>query len=433
MSAGRDDPLFQAWADRARGVDLVEAALDLGFRPKGGARPGRGELVGPCPRCGGRDRFSIHRGKGVWHCRAAGIGGGDAISLARYVMGGASFVEACERLTGEARPDRPTSEAEREAARARQARSAADDAARRAQALRAEAEFRLAERTRCHALWRAGAPIAGTLAEAYLVHRTGLPAPPGAKLRFHPDIRLTHPPGLEGRVVWTGPALIAAIVDNAGRFIGLHRTWLDPRLGEPGYVPPADGKLSLVVDGERLDVKRARGSARGGHLVVAPAAGRLRRLVIGEGIETTLAVRAALLEAGEGLEDTAFWTAISLGNLGGPAARTVAHPSETFVDRAGRTRKRRIPGPEPDLSEPDRAIALPAEVEEALILADGDCDAALVAHAATRAATRWAAPGRIVRAAWPEPGGDFCDMRMAALGRARGGAAEAPREMEGAA
>jgi hypothetical protein len=47
-----------------------------------------------------------------------------------------------------------------------------------------------------------------------------------------------------------------------------------------------------------------------------------------------------------------------------------------------------------------------------LVLADGDSDRVQVEYTLARATARWARPDLTVRAAWPEPGGDFSDMRM---------------------
>ena len=44
------------------------------------------ELVGPCPRCGGRDRFAINVRKEVWNCRGC-IRGGNAIALVQHIEG----------------------------------------------------------------------------------------------------------------------------------------------------------------------------------------------------------------------------------------------------------------------------------------------------------------------------------------------------------
>src|SRR6516225_8017145 len=64
---------------------------------------GRNERYGPCPICGGDDRFSINLKKQVFYCRHCDVGG-DVIQLVQHIDGG-SFAEAVELLTGEqARP-----------------------------------------------------------------------------------------------------------------------------------------------------------------------------------------------------------------------------------------------------------------------------------------------------------------------------------------
>jgi hypothetical protein len=69
-----------------------------------------------------------------------------------------------------------------------------------------------------------------------------------------------------------------------------------------------------------------RGSKAGAHIAIvmrdAPA-----RLIVGEGIETVLAVYTAWTAAGRGIEDTAFWAAGDLGNMAGRAAKAVPHPT----------------------------------------------------------------------------------------------------------
>jgi hypothetical protein len=57
------------------------------------------EYVGPCPVCGGRDRFGVNGHKQVWNCRGCDQGG-DVIALVQHVEG-LSFQAAVERLTGE--------------------------------------------------------------------------------------------------------------------------------------------------------------------------------------------------------------------------------------------------------------------------------------------------------------------------------------------
>jgi phage/plasmid primase-like uncharacterized protein len=55
------------------------------------------EMIGPCPKCGGTDRFAINRKKGVWNCRGCRRGG-DAIDLVRHLRG-CSFQEALTVLS----------------------------------------------------------------------------------------------------------------------------------------------------------------------------------------------------------------------------------------------------------------------------------------------------------------------------------------------
>ena len=59
---------------------------------------GRIERVGPCPQCGGTDRFSINTRKQLFHCRRCGAGG-DVIAFVQF-LDGCDFREAVARLTG---------------------------------------------------------------------------------------------------------------------------------------------------------------------------------------------------------------------------------------------------------------------------------------------------------------------------------------------
>lgn len=432
----RPDPAFDAWVDRAKAISTLNAAFKFSFSPKGSAgrttRP-TGEIAGPCPRCGGVDRFSVNATTGLWNCRGTGKGGADAISLARYLLIDASFLEAVTFLTGEPKPGRPATEPTAEEIAAQEAALAqrkADDEAARAKTERANNQFREDERRRCHALWRAGEAAPGSLVEAYLRWRCIPGVPAGAKLRLHREIHLRHPAGRDGAIVWTGPAMLAPIAGNDGRFIGLHMTWLDPALAEGALPADAKGKLVLVIDGEKLDVKRSRGTKQGGHLVLVPApSAYVTRIVIGEGIETVLSVWAAMLEAGEDLSTTEFWSSIDLGNLGGKAVASIAHPTRKKADKTGRLFPLRVGGPEPDVSDPSRSIAIPDSVEQVLILADGDSDRFTVEMTVARASARWARPGLTVRVAWPEDGGDFNDMRIRLVRERERAQAERERDM----
>jgi CHC2 zinc finger/Toprim domain len=80
---------------QARKADILGVAERLGARLKKAG----GEWVGPCPRCGGRDRFAINARKQIFNCRRCDTGG-DTIGMVEHVTG-SSFVEAVEFITGE--------------------------------------------------------------------------------------------------------------------------------------------------------------------------------------------------------------------------------------------------------------------------------------------------------------------------------------------
>ena len=192
---------------------------------------GRGaERCGPCPRCGGRDRFAINTTKQLWNCRGCGKGGG-MIDLVRHLDG--VDYRAARALVGEvqARPPAP-----------HPARPISDGIE----------------------LWRAAVPIAGTLAQAYLHHR-GLDHsdPEGRVLRFHDDCPfgpgVTHPCML---------GLYRSVIDDHP--VGIHRTALDPA---------AARKIG----------RKSMGRVGGAAIKLTDDAEVTQGLAIGEGVETSLA------------------------------------------------------------------------------------------------------------------------------------------------
>ena len=84
--------------DRAKQADIREVAGRYTTLKRVTAIEG----AGPCPVCGGRDRFSVNGHKQVWNCRGCDRGG-DVIALMQHVEG-LPFREAVERLTGERAP-----------------------------------------------------------------------------------------------------------------------------------------------------------------------------------------------------------------------------------------------------------------------------------------------------------------------------------------
>jgi hypothetical protein len=81
---------------RARDADLRQRAENLGTTLR---RLTASEVVGPCPKCQGHDRFAINIRKKIWNCRVCGVGGG-VVDLVMHVRG-CNFRQAIEHITGE--------------------------------------------------------------------------------------------------------------------------------------------------------------------------------------------------------------------------------------------------------------------------------------------------------------------------------------------
>ena len=384
---------FEGWIRDARSVRIEVAAVARGARLR---RVGA-EFVGPCPACGGADRFAINVRRQVFNCRGSGRGG-DVIAMVKY-LDASDFIAACTALAGEppgAVDSRQSAVDHAEIARRAEARAAAE-----AERARLDIDYREAERRKAYDLWRAGGLILHTAAEAYLDGR-GLAIPAGAPLRCLDACPYWHPVDGRPQVLHTGPALLAAIIDEAGRFAGVHMTWIDP--DRPGRKAVT---IDPAITGGLLPAKKIRGSKRRGaiRLVGRPEASRL---VVGEGIETVLS--AHISEISEANSDfSEYWAAIDLGHLGGKAKETVRHPTATRTDRRGRERAVRVPGPVAEL-QPDRDLMPPERFAEIVILGDGDSDRFTTEQALRRAAARWRRPGRTIRIAWAPEGRDFNDV-----------------------
>ncbi len=200
---------------------------------------GRGaDRCGPCPACGGRDRFSINIRKQVWNCRGCARGG-DVIDLVRH-LDAVDFKTAAASLAGDAAriAARPTIAAE--------ARPAIVNNENGGRALR---------------LWNEAVPIAGTLAAVYLRRRCLEPPPDDEALRFHPAC----PFG--GVAIPCMIALFRDIATNEPRAI--HRT-------------------ALKAGGIKVD-RKALGPVAGCAIKLSADENVEQGLAIGEGIETVLA------------------------------------------------------------------------------------------------------------------------------------------------
>jgi hypothetical protein len=382
MSRLTDDELDDI---RARNPVAAVAGQYVKLRSNGA------RLVGPCPMCGGRvtsQRFEVRDDS--WVC-AVCEDGGDVIRLVEKVDG-CDFRAAVERLGGRAVID-PA-----------QAQALFD--AREAKRLDREKEagkYREAERAKLWKMWERAVAIHGTPAASYLEGR-GLLLPercPG--LRFLPVAPYWHGEQIDERgrkapvSLHNGPSMLGAFIRPDGRFGGLHITWLD------GTAVPQKLEVADPASGEMLPAKKMRGSKAGAHIAVA-LRDAPRRLVIGEGIETVLAVYTAHVQTGRPIHDTAFWAAGDLGNMAGRSIENVAHPVLTRPDG----RATRVPGPYPDPD--DSGLTIPESVEELVLLGDGDSETVLTQYAMERGARRYARAGRDIRIAFAPVGRDFNDV-----------------------
>lgn len=258
------DQAWDAYKARANEVPLLQAAQSCGATLK---RVGGGEHIGPCPCCGGRDRFGVNETKQKWICRGAG-GGGDPIGLVRHCMG-MDFKQACEFLTGEAPPSGRTEYSEKDRAEWARRKAQAEERDR----LRREEEAKDAEDRKENAIriWGQAQPISGTIAERYLFNRIRLldtKGPLPDVLRFHPACYFAE----ERRRF---PSLVARVDDASGEQVGIWRIALDD-----------EGRNVFDADGEKI--KRGLGPCGGGAI-------RLHKPIDGviavcEGIETAFGV-----------------------------------------------------------------------------------------------------------------------------------------------
>lgn len=288
MTRDRDDRLAEA---KAKDIGDIAQQLEicglLPWPPRHGM-----ESVGPCPKCGGRDRFSINQRDGVFNCRRC-EGRGDVISLVRFVRD-CSMPAAIDWLIG---PEAEISEIERKA------RRKASDENRRRNEDRADRE-RQREIKAAGALWREVAKNDHSALRGYLDARgitaDLLPEIP-AVLRYHPALPYMVRAERGFREVHRGPAMLAVVQQPSGRGIGCHRTWFDPASPQ--------GKIALRDPETDADLprKKMRGSKRGAAIRLHTPDHDWHQLVMGEGIETTLTAMCAGM-----WPEAAFWAGVDL-------------------------------------------------------------------------------------------------------------------------
>jgi hypothetical protein len=215
-------------------------------------------LVGPCPVCGGNDRFSINIRKQVFNCR--GALGGDVIALVQH-LDACDFVTAIATLIGHG-PRKQTAPAKP---------AASDDDEQR--------NLDLAE-----AIWHETSPL-GPDAIAYFVKRridiNQVPEQGG--LRFHPRCR------------WPGKITKPCIIGRFTTAIGNETRGIlrRPITGEKAIaLGPMGGSVIRLWPNETVEQGR---------------------LVIGEGVETVLSAATRIWHRGKLLQPA--WAVCVANNL----------------------------------------------------------------------------------------------------------------------
>lgn len=230
---GSTDVHREAWVGRARDADLLEQAARCGAVLK---RAGR-EHTGPCPWCGGKDRFSINPVKSKWHCRGHG-GGGDAIGMVMHIAG-LSFIEAVQDITGEPPPSgslKPLSDAEKAERKRQRQESEARQQERKAQ----EQAYQADTREAAQAIWDASQPLLNTAGCAFLAKRHFDVEMICDVARYHPALR--HSSGI------CLPAIVCRVDDVMGELIGIWREFVTAD-GEKARIDPQKAALGPVGGG----------------------------------------------------------------------------------------------------------------------------------------------------------------------------------------
>lgn len=235
---------------------------------------------GPCPACGGTDRFRFDNkhSRGDWFCNhcggSSGPGAGDGFKLLQRVRGW-TFAEARKRVmeaAGIEEDENGTSSTVHTALPMRISENAAPVA-------QPPDRVRRLRRDRC-AIENCEDAI------TYLTSRALWPLPPGCALKAHATVEYWH----EGQRVGRYPALVADVVDGAGELVTVHTTYLQGGKKIAGFEPRKI--LSPMTGREGCAVR------------LMPAADVLG---IAEGIETALSAAA--------LDGIPVWAALNTSLL----------------------------------------------------------------------------------------------------------------------
>jgi putative DNA primase/helicase len=227
----------------ARAVDILATAQRFVVLKRVGLSSP--EYFGPCPACGGKDRFGVNVKKQVWNCRGCDKGG-DSIDLVRHALD-VGFAEAVADLAGEER--RPP---ERESRRSN--RPPGDE------------DYERRQREKARWLWAQRRPLEGSIGEKYLRQARAYRGPLPATLGFLKPLRPEHHPALIAAFsipeeiepgVLASPANVNSVLlvrlkpDGSGKAdVGedeRQKITVGPHPGVPVVVAPVNDLLGLAI------------------------------------------------------------------------------------------------------------------------------------------------------------------------------------------
>src|SRR5262245_4266136 len=217
----RNNLTRREWLARARAVRIEDEITRRGVK-----LTGRGpERSGPCPRCGGIDRFAINTSKQIWNCRGCQRGG-DVISLVQH-LDGCNFNAAIATLSRQEQTGCGIG-----------VKAAPNVPIRNLQS-HGRTSWNSDVERQTMAIWAGAREPEGTPAWTYLFRRgvalEALPSRINEALRFHP-----HCP-------WCGERRMCLVA-----------LWTDSVTGEPRAIH----RRAITPDGENLGHWRAWGSTR---------------------------------------------------------------------------------------------------------------------------------------------------------------------------
>ena len=235
---------------------------------------------GPCPGCGGTDRFRFDDkdGRGSFFCSQGGgtPAAGDGLALLQHVYGW-TFSQTLHAVAGQLGMAHGEPVPAGRAPALAPSKPAPDDTERRIE--------------RALAIWNSAGPINGTPGEAYLLSR-----------RLDPDRLKTDPPGWPETLRWhadadgrgNGALVVAVNHRDHGHVRAVHRIFVNN-----------DGSARTDQDG--VKVKLALGPIGGNSARLSCWPDADGRWGIAEGVETALAARQ--------YTGAPVWAAINANNL----------------------------------------------------------------------------------------------------------------------